>query len=332
MHSILSLPDSAFVALAARRPTIDGQRLNRRLQFLVDGARRSFEGLAVPPTAMQLKLFEWIGRWVALSQIDDARWRDLTVRGGGGERRRARLYEPPLLPDRPGLLVFVHGGGWQVGSIEAYDGLCAFLARTAGVKVLSLDYRLAWQAKFPAGFEDVVAGFVDAVDRAEELGVDRHRVAIGGDSAGGNIASAAALYLGADRSHRPKSAILIYPVVDGDLDRYGSAHLFRAPLTREIVNRDMRRYAPAAEDRRDPRFAVMAASDLSQMPPTYIATAGMDVLRDQGEAFAERLRDVGVAAEVRRFTDLPHGFVGMFVDPDARRAIDEIAEAVRARV
>ena len=121
-------------------------------------------------------------------------------------------------------------------------------------------------------------------------------------------------------------------MVDGDLDRYGSAHLFRAPLTREIVNRDMRRYAPAAEDRRDPRFAVMAASDLSQMPPTYIATAGMDVLRDQGEAFAERLRDVGVAAEVRRFTDLPHGFVGMFVDPDARRAIDEIAEAVRARV
>jgi acetyl esterase len=115
--------------------------------------------------------------------------------------------------------------------------------------VLSLDYRLAWQAQFPAAFDDVVAGFREAVDRADELGVARDRIAIAGDSAGGNIASAAALALGADPTYRPKLAALIYPVVDGDLDRYESTHLFHAPLDRAIVHRDMRRYAPDDADR-----------------------------------------------------------------------------------
>jgi acetyl esterase len=98
------------------------------------------------------------------------------------------------------------------------------------------------------------------------------------------------------------------------------------------VHRDTRRYAPADADRRDPRFSVMAAPDLSKMPATYIATAGMDVLRDQGEAFGERLRESGVEVAVRRFTNLPHGFFGIFVDPRARAATEEIAEAIRERI
>ena len=331
-HSVLSLPDAAFAPLAGRRPTIDGQRLSPRLQFLANGARRALAATADPPTAMQLQLFERLQRGAARTQMDDASWRDLTVRAGGGNSRRARLYEPDGLPEGAGLVVFVHGGGWQVGSIEAYDGLCAFLARAARVKVLSLDYRLSWEARFPAAFDDVVAGFVDAVDRAAELGTARDRIAIAGDSAGGNLAAAAALHLATDEAYRAKLAVLIYPAVDGDLDRYESAHQFRAPLSREIVHRDMRRYAPAEEDLRDPRFAAMAASDLSKMPPTYIATAGMDVLRDQAEAFGERLGEAGVDVAVRRFPNLPHGFFGMFVDPRARDATEEIAAAVGERV
>lgn len=332
VHAVLSLPDAAFVPLAGRRPKLDGQRLSPRLQCLANGARRALEATAVPPTAMQLKLFERLQRGAALAQMGDASRRDLTLRGGEGDNRRARLYEPGRLPEGSGLAVFVHGGGWQVGSIEAYDGLCAFLAKAAQIKVLSLDYRLAWEARFPAAFDDVVAAFVDAVDRAGELGVARDRIAIAGDSAGGNLAAAAALHLAADEAYRPKLAALIYPAVDGDLDRYQSAQQFRAPLSREIVHRDMRRYALAEEDLRDPRFAAMAASDLSKMPPTYIATAGMDVLRDQAEAFGERLREADVDIAVRRFPNLPHGFFGMFVDPRARDATEEIAAAVGERV
>jgi acetyl esterase len=326
-HAALSLPDPVFAALAGGRPTIDGQRLSPRLQCLAKGAKRALMATADPPTAAQRQLFERLQRGAALDQMGDAVWRDLTLRGGD-EPRRARLYEPAELPDGAGLAVFVHGGGWQVGSIEAYDGLCAFLAKTARIKVLSLDYRLAWEARFPAAYDDVLAGFLDAVDRAEELGVARDRIAILGDSAGGNLASAVALHLAADPDHRPKLMALIYPAVDHDLDRYESAHLFDAPLSPEIVQRDMRRYAPRDSDRHGPRFGVMAASDLSAMPPTYIATAGMDVLRDQGEAFGERLSASGVEAEVRRFPNLPHGFIGMFVDPEARAATEEIALAI----
>ena len=266
-----------------------------------------------------------MGQWLTLAHGDDASWRDLSAGG-----RRARLFEP--MEPTTGLVVFVHGGGWQFGSIDASHGVCAFLSKTTGLKVLSLDYRLAWQAQFPAAFDDVVAGFREAVDRADELGVARDRIAIAGDSAGGNIASAAALALGADPTYRPKLAALIYPVVDGDLDRYESTHLFHAPLDRAIVHRDMRRYAPDDADRLDPRFAVMAASDLSAMPPAYIATAGMDVLRDQGEAFGERLRESGVDASVQRFPNLPHGFLNLLVDPDAERAAAEIGRAIGERV
>jgi len=331
-YTLLSLPDPVFAILAGRRPRIDAQRLSSRLQFLANGAKRGLVATADPPSAVQLALFERLQRAAAFAHIGDASGTDLTVRGGDGGHRRARLYEPPELPDDPGLAVFVHGGGWQVGSIEAYDGLCAYLATTARVKVLSLDYRLSWEARFPAAFDDVLAGFVDAVDRAEELGVARDRIAILGDSAGGNLASATALLLGSERAYRPRLAALIYPAVDADLDRYESTHLFKAPLSREILERDMRRYAPAELDRRDPRFSVMAASDVSAMPPTYIASAGMDVLRDQGEALGERLADAGVEVEVRRFPNLPHGFFGMFVDPAARAASEEIAIAIGRRI
>lgn len=329
VHAALSLPGAAFAALVGRRPTIDGQRLDPRLQFLAKAAGHALATLADPPTARQLMLFERLQRAAAFDHLRDADQRDLTVQGGR-DGRRARLYEPEGLSDAPGLIVFAHGGGWQVGSIYAYDGLCAFLAKTARCKVLSLDYRLSWKARFPAAFDDVRAGFIDAVDRAEELGVDRDRVAIAGDSAGGNLAAAVALNLATDARHRPTLAALIYPVVDHDLDRYESAHMFDAPLNREIVDRDMRRYAPRAADHRDPRFMAMAASDLSKMPPTYIATAGMDVLRDQGEAFGERLLESGV--DVRRFWNLPHGFFGFFVDPKARAATEQIAVAIGERI
>ena len=139
-----------------------------------------------------------MGQWLTLAHGDDANWRDLSAGG-----RRARLFEP--MEPTTGLVVFVHGGGWQFGSIDVSHGVCAFLSKTTGLKVLSLDYRLAWQAPVPGWRStDVVAGFPEAVDRADELGVARDRIAIAGDSAGGNIASAAALALGTDPTYRPE--------------------------------------------------------------------------------------------------------------------------------
>jgi acetyl esterase len=198
--------------------------------------------------------------------------------------------------------------------------------------VLSLDYRLAPETAFPGPLEDVVAGYRFAVDSADAFGVDRARIAIMGDSAGGNLASAAALVLGTEPAYRPKLAILAYPVVDSELDRYASTRLFEAPLSRAIVRRDIRRYAPDPATHQDQRCFVMAAADLSAMPPTIIATAGVDVLRDQGEAFSERLRVAGAESFARRFDNLPHGFLNMLIDPAARQATVALFRDVGERI
>jgi len=141
-HALLSLPNAVLAPLAGPRPTIDGQRLTPRLQLLANGGRRALAGLSFPPTAMERR-FDAVGHWLTLAHGDDASWRDLSAGG-----RRARLFEP--MEPTTGLVVFVHGGGWQFGSIDASHGVCAFLSKTTGLKVLSLDYRLAWQAQFPA--------------------------------------------------------------------------------------------------------------------------------------------------------------------------------------
>ena len=256
------------------------------------------------------------------------RRRELADLSAGG--RRARLFEP--MEPTTGLVVFVHGGGWQFGSIDASHGVCAFLLENHWAESAFARLPARLRAQFPAAFDDVVAGFGEAVDRADELGVARDRSRSPATAPAETSLRLPRWLLGADPTYRPKLAALIYPVVDGDLDRYESTHLFHAPLDRAIVHRDMRRYALDHADRLDPRFAVMAASDLSAMPPAYIATAGMDVLRDQGEAFGERLRESGVDASVQRFPNLPHGFLNLLVDPDAERAAAEIGRAIGERV
>lgn len=248
-----------------------------------------------------------------------------TIAGPAGPLA-ARLYQPK--GGARSLLVFVHGGGWHVGSVAGFENTLRFLADRAGVSVLSVDYRLAPEHPFPAAFDDVSVAFRYAVDHAEQWGVDAGRIGIGGDSAGGNLAAAVALALATDTRYRPAAVALLYPALDWRLDRYRSTTMFTVPLDEDSVRRAMRWYAPTTEAQADPRFAVLSAVDLSVMPRTYVATAGMDVLRDQGETLVTRLRGLGVDAQLRRFDNLPHGFATMLVDPQARSATEEYARTV----
>ncbi|WP_307828544.1 alpha/beta hydrolase [Antrihabitans sp. YC2-6] len=326
VRAALSVPNS-LLQFVIPRPVQDGQQMTPRLQLLSTIAKPDLAAKS-PPSKTHRARGEWAIRVATPMRSGGVRTTERTIDGPAGPLV-ARLYEPEGLPEKPGLIVLVHGGGWHLLSVDAYNGVAALLADHGRVKVLSVEYRLAPEHPFPAPFEDVLASYRFAVDNAAALGVDPRRIGIGGDSAGGNLSASVAFHLRHDERYRPAFVALLYPAVDWDLDRYPSSRLFTAPLDYDGVARAIDFYRGSKADNDDPRFFVAAATDLSGMPPTYIATAGMDMLRDQGEALGQRLVNAGVDATVRRFDNLPHGFATMLVDADAHAAAVECAHAIR---
>ncbi|NKY88116.1 alpha/beta hydrolase [Nocardia veterana] len=327
---VLAAPSRWWSPLAPSRPVVDGQRLSPRLHVLATLGKRGVLARRPPSPAARAR-FDVMTRIAGGVVASDAAVTTIRMSGPAGPLR-ARLYEPAGL-DRPcGLLVYVHGGGWHLGSAAGFDAPARLLAGRARVKVLSVDYRLAPEHPFPAAFDDVLAGYRFAVDHAASWGVDNARIAIGGDSAGGNLAAAVALHLGRDARYRPALAVLLYPVVDTSMAGYRSSDLFTVPLDRGCVERALAWYVPDPDTASDPRVCVLRAPDPSRMPDTHIATAGMDVLRDQGEALADRLGGAGVPVTLRRYDNLPHGFATMLADPRARAATEDIAGTVGERI
>ncbi len=256
---------------------------------------------------------------------------DLAIPGPAGQIP-ARFYEPAGLglEQRP-LIVYFHGGGWTIGDLETCDGVCRFLASTMPATVLSVDYRLAPEHPFPAAVEDALAAFRwSAVDNAR-LGVDPARIAVAGDSAGGNLAAAVSLLARDAGDPLPAMQALIYPVADavgGHASRDEFAEGFL--LTKADMDWYEHHYLPPDTDRADPRVSVLRAADLSGLPPAYVATAGFDPLRDEGEAYAGRLEEAGVPVVLRRHPGLIHSFANMTaVSRGAEAAMLELAGAVR---
>jgi acetyl esterase len=242
----------------------------------------------------------------------------------------ARLYTPPTQRTPP-LLVYFHGGGWVIGDLETHDDPCRFLAAHSGAKVLAVDYRLAPEHPFPAAVEDAEAAYGWAVGNTERLGVAPGRIAVGGDSAGANLAAAVCLAARDGDVPPPSMQLLIYPVTEtaGEAPSrrtFGEGFL----LTRRDMDWFEERYLPPDVDRADPRVDVLRAPDLSSLPPAYVATAGFDPLRDEGEAFAERLREAGVRVALRRHPGLVHTFANLTaICPSARAAMLEAAGALQ---
>ncbi len=256
---------------------------------------------------------------------------DLAIPGPAG-MIAARFYEPAGLglEDRR-LVVYFHGGGWTIGDLDTCDGVCRFLAANVPTTVLSIGYRLAPEHPFPAAVEDAFAAYRWAAVDNTRLGVDPSRIAVAGDSAGGNLAAAVSLLAREDGGASPAMQALIYPVTDavgGQRSRDEFAQGFL--LTKADMDWFERHYLPAAADRADPRVSVLRSADLSGLPPAYIATAGFDPLRDEGEAYGQRLREARVEVVVRRHPGLIHGFANMTaISPTAEAAMSELAGAVR---
>jgi acetyl esterase len=254
--------------------------------------------------------------------------RDLKVAG-----RPARHYLPsaPVGAGPGPLLVYFHGGGWIEGDLDTHDAPCRVLAERSGVPVLALTYRLAPEHPFPAAHDDADEGYRWVVDHAAELGADPQRLAVGGDSAGGNLAASVAL--AAARDGVPLAwQLLLYPPTDLERDTQ-SLRLFGEGfyLDRRFMDRANACYTPRPEDLRDPRASILFADIPAGLAPAYVVTSGFDPLRDEGEAYARRLCDAGVTVELQRCTGQIHGFVNIVgVGSSSRAVVDGIADRLRA--
>jgi len=253
--------------------------------------------------------------------------RDIDVPGPIGPVR-TRVYTPASPAPLP-ILVFFHGGGWVTGSLDTHDGVCRSLAKRTLCVVASADYRMAPEHRFPAAVEDAWAVTQWVSAHAREIGGDAGRLAVGGDSAGGNLAAVVAL-----RARRPagpalRLQLLIYPVADHDFDR--PSYVRNATgysLTREAMRWYWDQYVPDLTQRNNPEASPLRAADLSGVAPAAVLTCEYDPLSDEGAAYAERLAEAGVPTVHHRYDGLIHGVARM---PDITpRAWELLEDSVRA--
>ncbi|WP_424138274.1 alpha/beta hydrolase [Roseomonas chloroacetimidivorans] len=242
-----------------------------------------------------------------------------------------RLYRPLASTEALPVLLYFHGGGWVIGDLQTHDGLCRHLARASGCTVIAVDYRLAPEHKYPAAVEDAVAAIRWVVGNATALGVDPARLAIGGDSAGANLAAVLGLMAREGTVPPIRFQMLLYPALDLGMTqdsyrRVGEGFL----LTTATMAWFRDHYLPEGTPLDDWRVSPLRAPDLRGVAPALILTAGHDPLVDEGSAYAERLRAEGVAVEHRHYAGQMHGFLTQGkVLPTANQALDELGVALR---
>ncbi len=257
---------------------------------------------------------------------------DFSIAGPGGPIA-LRLYRPKGSAAGAQLpaLVFFHGGGWVLGDIETHDPLCRLLANRSGCAVVSVDYRLAPEHKFPAAVEDAVAVTRYLAAQGEALGIDGGRLALGGDSAGGNLATVVALTLRDAGGPPLRLQLMLYPATDFAMDTPSHSEFANGyMLTRERMQYFADSYLRSPKDVSDWRASPLQAKDLSRLPPALIMTASHDPLRDEGKAYADRLNAAGVVASYRCYQGMIHGFMTMSGAVDAAAgAIGDAASAIK---
>ena len=257
--------------------------------------------------------------------------RELSIPGPAGPLR-SRLYRSAK-GGTPACVVYFHGGGFIYGDIDTHDAVCRGIAVHGGCAVVSVDYRLAPENKFPAAVEDSFAATAWVAANAATLGFDPQKIVVAGDSAGGNLAAVSALAACERGAPQIAMQVLVYPTTDffaesESLARFAEGHL----LTRASIRWVKRTYLREERDAADWRASPLRASDVSRLPPAYIVTAGFDPLQDEGRAYADRLAGAGVSVTWECFEGQVHGFLLMGgVMAAAGHAIQRIGQMLRMR-
>jgi acetyl esterase/lipase len=235
-----------------------------------------------------------------------------------GHEVPVRIFTPDGSKRRPGdLLLFFHGGGWVLGDIDSYNDVCILMARLTGCQVISVDYRLAPEHPFPAGLQDCLAAVSSVFLHADTFSVDASRITLIGDSAGGNLAAAVSLVLRDQGKTVPARQILLYPSTHYDHNPKTSPYVsirtngWNNMLTSQRVEDYVDLYKSSDEDLHNPYFAPLNETDCSRQPKTLVLTAEFDPLRDEGEAYGQKLKNAGNVVEMHRIPDCLHGFLSL---------------------
>lgn len=326
------IPDPLKRLLLGRRSvTVDGNTLDTSLQLMLTAQRLSgVSGLvASPEVAVSRTQLSRASAAFRSPIVVPAR--DFTIAGPAGDIPVRHYRAASGAP----LLVFYHGGGFVVGGLDSHDALCRRISHDAGVHVLSVDYRLAPEHKAPAAADDADAAYRWALDHAADLGADPDRVAVGGDSAGGNLAAVVTQSARADGVRLPILQFLLYPVTD-----FGSTTVSKSLfadgyfLSRADMDWFHQHYLDGAGiDGSDPRVAPLLADDLSGLSPALVATGGFDPLRDEGRAYAQALAAAGVPVDWREYGSLVHAFANFFpLGGGSEAAVADLTSALRAHL
>lgn len=330
VRTLLSLPGPVLRMMSGGGAVYRGGRtLDPRLQFLAAGAKKGPAMESLQPVEARASS---AAGFAALSAPLETgvRVSPEMIPGAEGERP-SRVYRPDNQDPTNALLVFAHMGGGVIGDLDTCESFCGILARAIQAPVISIDYRLAPEHRFPAGLDDVLAAYRWCRDHADRFGAPTGRAAIGGDSMGGHFASIVCQDLRRAGEAQPDLQLLIYPCVDvasetPSMTTYADAF----PLGRATMEWFMGHYLNPTDDPAQLRLSPGRETDLTGLAPAVIATAGFDPLIDQGEAYARQLKAAGVHVEYRAYDSLCHGFTAFTgAVPPAAEACREIAALAR---
>lgn len=336
LRAISRMPDRIKrLLLGGHSITVDGNTLDTTLQLSLAVSRLSGrEGLILSedPVTARTRLNATAAQFPRVhAEVTTA---DLTVPGPGGDIPAVHI-RPKVGADGAPLLVYYHGGGFVVGGYETHGNLCEVISDRAGVHVLFVDYRLAPEHKAPAAAEDAFAAYRWALDHATDLGADASRVAVGGDSAGGNLAAVVSRSARDEGAPLPVFQVLLYPMCDitahtRSMDLFADGYFLR----RWDMDFCHEHYVGGSGvDPADPRVSPLLAEDLSGLPPALLVTAGFDPLLDQDRAFAAAMSSAGVSVDLREYGSLVHAFPNFFgLGGGAATATYDIITALRTHL